>query len=67
VSPRTSCVHTFASILDVRGEDPPTVMGQLGHTDAAFTLRVYSHAMRRDSGDRDCLQALVEGRDLGTT
>ena len=43
--------HTFASILYVRGEDPPTVMAQLGHTDAAFTLRVYAHAMRRDAGD----------------
>ena len=34
--------HTFASILYVRGEDPPCVMGQLGHTDAGFTLRVYA-------------------------
>ena len=33
--------HTFASILFVRGEDPPYVMAQLGHTDPAFTLRVY--------------------------
>ena len=55
--------HTFASILYVRGEDPPTVMAQLGHTDAAFTLRVYAHAMRRDAGDKDRLKALVEGRD----
>ena len=47
----------------MRGEDPPTVMAQLGHTDAAFTLRVYAHAMRRDSGDKDRLKALVEGRD----
>jgi len=36
--------HTFASILFVRGEDPPYVMAQLGHTDPAFTLRVYAHA-----------------------
>jgi integrase len=28
--------HTFASILFVRGEDPPYVMAQLGHTDPAF-------------------------------
>jgi integrase len=34
--------HTFASILFVRGVDPPTVMQQLGHSDAAFTLRVYA-------------------------
>jgi integrase len=55
--------HTFASILFVRGEDPPYVMAQLGHTDPAFTLRVYAHAMRRDEGDRERLKALVEGRD----
>src|SRR5215217_6327202 len=55
--------HTFASILFVRGEDPPYVMAQLGHTDPAFTLRVYAHAMRRDDGDKERLSALVEGRD----
>jgi integrase len=55
--------HTFASILFVRGEDPPYVMAQLGHTDPAFTLRVYAHAMRRDDGDKERLKALVEGRD----
>ena len=62
--------HTFASILYVRGEDPPYVMAQLGHTDAGFTLRVYAHAMRREEGDKERLKALVEGRDwapLGTT
>jgi hypothetical protein len=44
-------------------------MAQLGHTDPAFTLRVYAHAMRRDEGDKERLKALVEGRDwalLGT-
>jgi integrase len=62
--------HTFASILFVRGEDPPYVMAQLGHTDPAFTLRVYAHAMRRVDGDKERLKALVEGRDwapMGTT
>ena len=58
--------HTFASILFVRGEDPPYVMAQLGHTDPAFTLRVYAHAMRRGEGDKERLKALVEGRRLGT-
>ena len=33
-------------------------MVRLGQTDAAFT-----HAMRRDDGDRDRLRALVERRD----
>jgi hypothetical protein len=55
--------HTFASILYVRGEDPPYVMAQLGHTDPGFTLRVYVHAMRRDEGDKERSKALVEGRD----
>ena len=35
---------------------------QLGHTDPAFTSRVYAHAMRRDEGDKERLKALVEGR-----
>jgi len=61
--------HTFASILFLRGEDPPYVMAQLGHTDPAFTLRVYAHAMGRDAGDKERLTAVVDGRDwapLGT-
>jgi Phage integrase family len=62
--------HTFTSILFARGEDPPYVMAQLGHTDPAFTLRVYAHAMRRDAGDKERLKALIEGREwapMGTT
>jgi hypothetical protein len=55
--------HTFASILVALGNDPAYVMGQLGHTDPAFTLRVYSHMMRRDAGERDRLRALVGGAD----
>jgi hypothetical protein len=39
-------------------------MQQLGHTDPAFTLRVYSHMMRRSDEERDRLKALVEGRVL---
>ena len=37
---------------------------------AAFTLRVYAHAMRRDVGDKEALKALVEGghwAPLGTS
>lgn len=62
--------HTFASVLVALGEDPRYVMAQLGHTDPAFTLRLYTHAMRRDDGERDRLRALVEGVDwapVGTT
>ena len=56
--------HTFASILVAIGRDPTYVMAQLGHTDPAFTLRVYSHMMRRSDKEREELKALVEGRVL---
>ena len=56
--------HTFASILIAIGKDPTYVMQQLGHTDPAFTLRAYSHMMRRRDEERDELKALVEGRVL---
>jgi integrase len=62
--------HTFASLLVALGKDPVHVMGQLGHTDPAFSLRVYAHAMRDNGGEKDKLRALVEGVDwapLGTT
>ena len=55
--------HTFASLLVALGEDPRHVMSQLGHTDPAFTLRLYTHTMRRDDGERQRLRALVEGAD----
>ena len=55
--------HTFASILVAIGKDPTYVMQQLGHTDPAFTLRVYAHAMRRSEEERARLKALVEGHD----
>jgi len=54
--------HSFASLLLALGEDPRHVMGQLGHTDPAFTLRLYTHAMSRDDGEQDALRALVRGR-----
>ena len=51
--------HTFASILVALGGDPAYVMGQLGHADPKFTLRVYAHQMRRGDGEREALRALV--------
>ena len=53
--------HTFASILVALGVDPGSVMDQLGHTDASFTLRVYRHGMRRDGPAKERLRALVGG------
>jgi integrase len=51
--------HTFASILVACGEDPASVMAQLGHTDPTFTLRIYTHLMRRDPAERQRLKDLV--------
>lgn len=53
--------HTYASILFACGEDPASVMYQLGHSDPRFTLRVYTHMMRRDQSERARLRALVRG------
>jgi hypothetical protein len=53
--------HTFASVLVATGEDPISVMGQLGHTHPGFTLRVYSHPMSSNPGERARLKALVAG------
>ncbi|MBK5218939.1 MAG: tyrosine-type recombinase/integrase [Thermoleophilia bacterium] len=53
--------HTFASILIATGEDPISVMAQLGHTHPGFTLRVYSHPMSRNPGEKARLKALVAG------
>ncbi len=53
--------HTFASILIATGEDPISAMAQLGHTHPGFTLRVYSHPMSRNPGERARLKALVAG------
>jgi hypothetical protein len=36
-------------------------MSQLGHTDPAFTLQVYSHVMRFSDEERERLRALVDG------
>jgi hypothetical protein len=36
-------------------------MAQLGHTDPKFTLRVYTHVMRRGPEERARLKALVYG------
>jgi integrase len=53
--------HTFASVLVALGEDPASVMAALGHTDPKFTLRVYTHLMRRDPTERARLKTLVDG------
>lgn len=54
--------HTFASILVACGEDPASLMAQFGHTDPKFTLRVYTHLMRRGPAERQRLKEFVRGR-----
>lgn len=56
--------HAFASILVALGEDPISVMTQIGHTDPKFTLRVYTHMMSLDPDDRVWLKALVRGEQV---
>jgi hypothetical protein len=51
--------HTFTSLLFAIGEDPVSVMRQLGHTDSAFTLRVYAHSMNGGTGERERLKELA--------
>jgi integrase len=53
--------RTFCSLLYALGEDPGTVMDEMGHTDPALALRVYRQAMRRSEDEKAALQALVEG------
>jgi integrase len=53
--------HTYASILIAIGKDPAYVMNQLGHHSPNFTMRVYTHLMRRSDPERAQLKALVEG------
>lgn len=56
--------HTFASMLFAIGEDPMSVMRQLGHTDPAFTLRVYAHSMVGGPEERERLRELAEGYEV---
>ena len=55
--------RTFASVLYAIGEDPPTVMAEMGHTSRALALAIYAQAMRRSDGEKASLRALVEGAE----
>lgn len=56
--------HTFASMLFAIGEDPVSLMRQLGHTDPAFTLRVYAHSMGGGPDERRGLRDLTDGYEV---
>lgn len=55
--------RTFCSLLYALGEDPGTVMDEMGHTDPELALRVYRQAMRRGEDEKAQLRALIEGAD----
>jgi integrase len=59
--------RTFCSLLYALGEDPGTVMDEMGHTDPALALRVYRQAMRRGEDEKAQLRALVEGAEWANT
>jgi len=43
--------HTFATVALQNGVDVKTVSSMLGHYDAGFTLRTYTHATRQAQND----------------
>jgi integrase len=53
--------RSFASLLYALGEPAPVVMAEMGHTDPALALAIYAQAMRRDEGENQALEALVNG------
>jgi integrase len=53
--------RTFCSLLYALGEDPGTVMDEMGHTDPALALRVYRQSMRRGEDEKAQMLAPVEG------
>ncbi|HEV7584930.1 MAG TPA: site-specific integrase [Solirubrobacteraceae bacterium] len=57
--------RTFCSLLYALGEDPGTVMDEMGHTDPGLALRVYRQAMRRGEDEKAALAALVAGGVVG--
>jgi hypothetical protein len=56
--------HTFAPLLFAIGEDPVSGMRALGHTDPAFTLRVYAHSMSDGPAERRRLRDLADGYEV---
>jgi hypothetical protein len=62
--------RTFILLLLAIGEDVPYVMGQVGPFDPKVTLSIYAQVMFRGEGERERLEALVNGSDwapLGTS
>lgn len=51
-------------MLCALGETPPVVMAEMGHTDPAFALTIYAHAMPRGPDEITRLHALMNGEPL---
>ena len=51
-SRRTRYAGRSARVLYALGEDPGTVMDEMGHTDPALALRVYRQSMRRGEDEK---------------
>jgi integrase len=57
--------HTFASLLIAQGHDPVFVSRQLGHANAAITLRVYAHLFDSERHGHEARRKLeADYRDL---
>jgi integrase len=59
--------RTFCSLLYALGEDPGTVMDEMGHTNPALALRVYRQAMRRGEHEKAELRELVRGHETANS
>jgi integrase len=59
--------RTFASLLYEAGATPAYVMAQMGHTDSALALEVYTKVMERKRDTSDRMEALIQGVDYAPT
>ena len=53
--------RTFISPVLAIGEDVRYGMAQVGHADPKMTLSIYAQAMFRGEGEKERLEALIEG------
>jgi len=51
--------HTYASLMAEAGVDPAYTKAQIGHTDARFTMSVYTHVGNRREAANARLDAIV--------
>ncbi len=53
--------HTYASVTLAAGKSVRWVAEQLGHSNAAFTLRVYAHVLPSEEGDLSAVDFAARG------